>query len=485
MAFTADSADRRALIYDQLNRRNRFIGLLRWAVPVLGVVVTMGLVIQIVIANLAADYGLTGVSYQDGKVVIGDPRYGGTTDDGTRYDVEAEAALVSMENPDLIDMENATITTLDAQRYRMIANAPAAHLDLGVEQVSVAGVMYTEDSDGVTGELYDSLIDWSGQKLISQGPVSFSFSDGSGIQSDSLTYDADEGVWRFGASTYSNPGDDEQAPVTITADSLIYKSRDGEALFEGNAVVEQEETTVYSEVLTVHFSDGGTSSFERIDATGGVKVVDPEQTATGDTGTYDPDRKVLDLNGDVVVVSDTGTITSDQLSVDMTSNITEFSTNGSGRVNGDFDPPDADRARIEADRMRNDEAGHRTEFSGNTVVNMGEQTVWAQRFIVHYSDGENSDIESYEMLGAVRIRNPQQTATGDRGVYDPDTRILRLTGNVQVTNESGTVNAPELRVNLATNVSEFTASGEGNRVSGVFSPEDGPQNSGNAPESLL
>lgn len=476
MDATADSADERGLLYERLNRRNRVVGFMRWIVPAVGLVVTGGLVVQIIIANLSVDYGLTGISYQDGKVVIADPRYGGLTGDGITYDVVADNAYVLMENPDLIDMENAVINTVDEDDYRMTATAAEAHLDLGVEQVTIEGLMTTIDSDGVTGELYRSLIDWSGQKLVSDGPVRFSFEDGSAIASETLTYNANREVWRFGPSLYTNPGDDEQPPTEITSDRLIYRAKDGTASFDGNAVVKQEGTTVYSEALLVTFGNGGTSSFERIDASGGVRVVEPEQTATGETGTYDPNARVLHLNGDVRVVSDTSTITATQLAVDMSADVTEFTTDGQSRVNGDFNPPDADRARIESDRMRNAPEEDRTEFTGNAIVRMAEQTVWTSRFIVHYAPGDSTDIRSYEMLGNVRIRNPDQTATGDRGVYNPDTRILRLTGNVRVTNDSGTVDAPELRVNLATNVSEFTATSSGNRVTGVFTPDNPPEN---------
>lgn len=475
MAITADSFDHRARIYDGLRRRNRFVGLLRWLVPALGLLVAGGLIVEIIIANLGNDYGIAGLTIEDGKVVISDPRYGGQTGDGMSYDVVADAALVSMEDPDQIDMRNATITTLDENDYKMDASAAFAHLDLGREHVTVDGRMTTIDSDGVIGELYRTEIFWRGQRMVSEGPVRFDFEDGSAIASDTLTYNSNRDIWRFGPTVYTTPGDEEQPATKITSDTMTYDADAGTADFAGNAVVEQEDTVINSDSVVAHFGGGGTSNIEKIEALGGVKMVDPEQTTTGETGVYDPNTKVMNLTGDVKVLRETGIITSGQLSVDLSTNVTEFSTDGSNRVNGDFNPPDADRAQIVADRMVDLADQNRTEFSGSTVVEMSEQTVWADRFIVHY-EADNSDaIANYEMLGSVRIRNPQQTATGNRGVYDPDTRLLRLTGNVRVTDDNGTVNAPELLVNLATNVSQFSASGEGNRVSGVFSPDNPPQ----------
>lgn len=475
MAMMADSTDRRALTYRRLNQRNRFVGLLRWAVPALGVLVTGGLIFEIIIANLATDYDMAGLTIVDGKVVIDEPRYGGSALDGSHYEVVADTALVPLTDSEQVDLQQAKINIVDDRDFEIEARAGLAHLDLSRERVTIDGLLETTDSDGVEGQLYQTNINWRGQQMRSHGPVRFDFPDGSAIAADALTYNADDKIWRFGATVYTNPGDEEQAATTITSDQMEYDTEAPTANFMGNAVVEQQDTTVRSESLLVHFGEGGTSNLRTVEALGGVTIVDAKQTATGDRGTYDPNSRVMDLIGSVKVVSETGTITATQLSIDLSSNATEFSTNGQGRVHGDFSPPGADRAQIVADRLIDLPEENRTEFSGSTEVDMGNQTIWSNRFFVHYEPNNPDAIANYEMLGAVRIRNPEQTATGDRGVYDPDTRILRLTGNVQVTNASGTVNAPELRVNLATNVSEFSGESSGNRVSGVFSPDNPPQ----------
>jgi lipopolysaccharide export system protein LptA len=93
----------------------------------------------------------------------------------------------------------------------------------------------------------------------------------------------------------------------------------------------------------------------------------------------------------------------------------------------------------------------------------------AQTVIVHYGAGGTSDISSLEATGGVKLITPDQTASGDRGVYDPKTRILRLVGNVQISNAQGTLSGPELVVNLADKTSQFSG-GTGGRVTGVFTP---------------
>jgi lipopolysaccharide export system protein LptA len=110
-------------------------------------------------------------------------------------------------------------------------------------------------------------------------------------------------------------------------------------------------------------------------------------------------------------------------------------------------------------------------FTGNVVVVHPVVTVWAPKVVATYGEGGTSDIETFLASGGqVRLKTKDQDATGDEAIYTPGDQLLRLTGNVTVVNASGTVNATELVVNLATSVSTFTSSG-GGRVTGVFTSQ--------------
>lgn len=125
---------------------------------------------------------------------------------------------------------------------------------------------------------------------------------------------------------------------------------------------------------------------------------------------------------------------------------------------------------ISADSFTIEEARREAVFTGNVVVKHPTVTVWAPKVVATYGEGGTSDIETFEATGNVKLETSEQTATGERAVFTPADQLLRLTGNVQVINASGTVNASELVVNLATNVSTFTA-GQGGRVTGVFTSQ--------------
>ena len=125
---------------------------------------------------------------------------------------------------------------------------------------------------------------------------------------------------------------------------------------------------------------------------------------------------------------------------------------------------------ITADLFTVDENSQQAVFTGNVVVIHPNVKVWAEKVVARYGEGGTTDIESFEATGAVRLETPEQNATGDRAVFTPADQLLRLTGNVQVINSSGTIDATELAVNLETNVSTFT-SGNGGRVTGVFTSQ--------------
>lgn len=126
---------------------------------------------------------------------------------------------------------------------------------------------------------------------------------------------------------------------------------------------------------------------------------------------------------------------------------------------------------ISADLFTVDEQTQEAVFTGNVVVIHPTVKVWADKVVAAYGAGGTTDIENFVASGSVKLETSEQTATGDQAVFTPGDQLLRLTGNVNVVQPSGTVAAGELVVNLATNVSTFTSSGSGGRVTGVFTSQ--------------
>jgi lipopolysaccharide export system protein LptA len=151
-------------------------------------------------------------------------------------------------------------------------------------------------------------------------------------------------------------------PVKIEASSLEVRERDKAAVFAGNVMVQQGDTTMRSKQLVVHYNlDAGKKDpnapaakpapkpaaegvaprqIERLEATGGVIVTTREQTATGDTGLFEMKSNTVTLAGNVVLTQGPNVLRGERLIVDLNSGVSriEAGKGGSGRVQGLFVP---------------------------------------------------------------------------------------------------------------------------------------------------
>lgn len=130
----------------------------------------------------------------------------------------------------------------------------------------------------------------------------------------------------------------------------------------------------------------------------------------------------------------------------------------------------AEPVNVSADNFTIDQGNNNATFSGNVVIIRTGLKLWADKVVVVYGSGGQSDIDSLTATGHVRIKTDSQDATGGRATFNPDTQILKLSDNVTVVNAQGKLNGPELTINLATNSSVFKGNA-GGRVTGVFTPQ--------------
>lgn len=125
---------------------------------------------------------------------------------------------------------------------------------------------------------------------------------------------------------------------------------------------------------------------------------------------------------------------------------------------------------VTADTFTVDEAKNEAVFSGSVVITRQGLDMRASKVTITYGEGGQTDIRELVASGNVRIRAAGQDATGDRATFNPRTQILKLSGNVRVTNAQGTVSGPDLTIDIARNTSVFSG-GSGGRVTGVFTPQ--------------
>jgi lipopolysaccharide export system protein LptA len=97
---------------------------------------------------------------------------------------------------------------------------------------------------------------------------------------------------------------DSKAPIEITSDSMEWQNEQRIAIARGNADAIQGRYHLHAQVLTAYLNEaegGAMGRIQLIEAEGGVRLTTPEETANGAVGTYDVGRKMVVLEGDVVL----------------------------------------------------------------------------------------------------------------------------------------------------------------------------------------
>lgn len=138
-------------------------------------------------------------------------------------------------------------------------------------------------------------------------------------------------------------------PVKIQAATLVVRDKDKVATFSGDVHLVQGDTDMRCKVLVVYYEsdtdkgatktassdNSGQQQIRRMEAKGGVIVVQKEQTATGEHGDFDMRKNTVTLTGNVVVAKGENVLRGQKLVVNLTSGVSRMESGG-GRVEGLF-----------------------------------------------------------------------------------------------------------------------------------------------------
>lgn len=140
-------------------------------------------------------------------------------------------------------------------------------------------------------------------------------------------------------------GHDTNAPVDVSSDRIEVQQRADRAIFSGNVHVRQADLTMDADRVTLAYSNSGGIQIDRIDASGGVTVRSPSESATGNFGLYDTSRKLITLVGNVKLSRGGSQINGTRLVIDLRSGraVVDGGPAGvgqsGGRVTGHFTVP--------------------------------------------------------------------------------------------------------------------------------------------------
>lgn len=109
---------------------------------------------------------------------------------------------------------------------------------------------------------------------------------------------------------------DTKLPVEISSDTLEVLQRENKAIFKGSVVAVQGKLRLTSDVMIVHYQQKGNKpaaaaptgsgdmgAITLIEVQGHVMMTTPEETAEGDKGDYDVEKRFLRLTGDEVILT--------------------------------------------------------------------------------------------------------------------------------------------------------------------------------------
>jgi len=277
-------------------------------------------------------------------------------------------------------------------------------------------------------------------------------------------------------------GVSEDRPIEISADSGIEWQQDAKVyIARGNAVAKRGTSEVHADTLTAHYRPakgaGGDSEIYRLDADGHVVIKGPTQTVVGDQAVYDVDQQIGIVTGkalkmttptDVVTARDTFEwYDQKQIAVARGDAV---AVREAKRIRADVltshmtkDKPKPDESKPEAKPPKAVPAPAGAK-AGAAAGPLGD------------SD-EGSRISRVDAQGNVLVSTATDIGRGDYGVYNADTGIVTLIGNVTVTRGPNAVRGQYAVVDLNNNISRMltvpaTAGAPAPRVEGLFIRQD-------------
>ena len=202
-------------------------------------------------------------------------------------------------------------------------------------------------------------------------------------------------------------------PVDVTSDESLEMQQSNKVyIARGNAVAKRGDRTLYADTLMAYYRDvPNTSQTEiwRVVADGHVKITTPTQTVVGDHAIDDLDTKTDIITGnDLKLTTPTDVVTArDAL---------EWYEDKSVAV-----------ARGNGVATRTTPKGYR-RIRGDVLV-----------ALIVQPPGEAQRISRVDATGHVFVSTPDQTGSGDEGVYNAETGIATLTHHVTLTRGENTL----------------------------------------------
>jgi lipopolysaccharide export system protein LptA len=282
-------------------------------------------------------------------------------------------------------------------------------------------------------------------------------------------------------------GVSEDRPIEISADSGIEWQQDTQAyIAHGNAMAKRGATEVHADTLTAHYrpskGTGGETEIYRLNADGHVTIKGERQTVVGDQAVYDVDQQIGVVTGKALKMTTATDVVTARDSLEWYDQKQVAVARGDALAVREAKRIRADvlTAHLTKDKPKPNESkpgakpAKAAPAAANAKANAKADPLAA--------DDESSRISRIDAQGNVLVSTATDIGRGDYGVYNADTGIVTLLGNVTVTRGPNAIRGQYAVVDLNNNISRMmtvpaTPGTAAPRVEGLFVRQDSGANS--------
>jgi lipopolysaccharide export system protein LptA len=128
---------------------------------------------------------------------------------------------------------------------------------------------------------------------------------------------------------------DSSAPIDFASQHIELQDRANRVLLSGNVRISQANMTLTSQRVTVTYTGqitSGSPEVSRLDASGGVTVTRPDQSATSQYAVYDLNRRIITMVGGVTLRQGPNNIQGARLSINLDTGRATIDGSGVGRA---------------------------------------------------------------------------------------------------------------------------------------------------------
>jgi lipopolysaccharide export system protein LptA len=253
-------------------------------------------------------------------------------------------------------------------------------------------------------------------------------------------------------------GVSEQRPIEISADSGIEWQQDAQVyIARGNAVAKRGTSEVHADTLTAHYrpskTSGGENEIYRLDADGHVTIKGERETVVGDQAVYDVDQQIGIVTGKGLKLTTATDVVTARDSLEW------YDQKQVAVARGDAVAV-RDTKRIRADvltaHMTKDQPKPATSVPGTPAAPAKAAAKPGSSASGPLGE-EGSKISRIDAQGDVLVSTETDIGHGDYGVYNADSGMATLLGNVTITRGPNAVRGQYAVMDLNNNIDRMMA----------------------------